>query len=46
MSGIDPDETHGDPACLLHRVCPRCGALADEEQPAVCLRCGATEFGD
>jgi ribosomal protein S27AE len=45
MSEIEPTEPQGDPACRLHRVCPECGALADEERPTVCLRCGATEFG-
>ncbi|WP_166486429.1 hypothetical protein [Blastococcus saxobsidens] len=31
----------GDPACWLHRVCPACGGLADEDPPTRCPRCGA-----
>jgi hypothetical protein len=34
----------GEPACLLARVCPECGRLADEDPPAVCPGCGS-EFG-
>jgi hypothetical protein len=30
----------GDPACWLHRVCPACGRLADEEPPTRCAACG------
>ena len=46
VSEIDPPEVQGDPVCWLHRVCQNCGALADEERPTVCLRCGSTEFGE
>jgi hypothetical protein len=31
----------GDPACWLHRVCPACGRLADEDPPTRCTSCGA-----
>ncbi|RBY77614.1 MarR family transcriptional regulator [Geodermatophilus sp. TF02-6] len=30
----------GDPACWLHRVCPACGRLADEDPPTRCAACG------
>jgi uncharacterized protein YeaO (DUF488 family) len=33
-------DSGGDPACWLPRVCPECGALADGEPPASCPRCG------
>lgn len=47
MSDYVPEtETGGDPVCWLHRVCKQCGALSDDEQPTVCLRCGSSEFGD
>jgi uncharacterized protein YeaO (DUF488 family) len=36
-----PDERGGDPACLLHRVCPRCGSVADAGPPGTCQQCGA-----
>lgn len=29
----------GDSACWLHRVCPHCDAIADEDPPAECPRC-------
>ncbi|MFF4643435.1 cupin domain-containing protein [Streptomyces sp. NPDC001389] len=30
----------GEPACLLHRVCPACGRLAAESAARYCSRCG------
>lgn len=36
-----PDDEGGDPACWLHRVCPACGRLADEDRPTRCPACGA-----
>ncbi|MFH8612644.1 cupin domain-containing protein [Streptomyces sp. NPDC018029] len=30
----------GEPACLLERVCPRCGRLAGERDARYCARCG------
>ncbi|MEV0991781.1 hypothetical protein [Streptomyces sp. NPDC049949] len=30
----------GEPACLLHLVCPDCGRLADERGARTCSRCG------
>jgi DNA-binding MarR family transcriptional regulator len=30
----------GDPACWLHRVCPACGRLADDDPPTRCPACG------
>ncbi|KOU25424.1 hypothetical protein ADK52_12555 [Streptomyces sp. WM6372] len=31
----------GEPACLLHLVCPDCGRLATERGARSCSRCGA-----
>ncbi|MDT0379417.1 hypothetical protein RM572_11625 [Streptomyces sp. DSM 42041] len=31
----------GEPACMLDRVCPACGRLADAAPPTTCPRCGA-----
>jgi len=40
--GHDADEDRpGDPACLLRRVCPACGAVADADPPTVCPQCHA-----
>ena len=36
----DPQDRPGDPACLLPRVCQACGAVADEDPPAICPQCG------
>ncbi|MFF4104987.1 hypothetical protein [Streptomyces sp. NPDC001903] len=30
----------GEPACLLHLVCPDCGRLADHRGARSCSRCG------
>jgi hypothetical protein len=35
------DDRPGDPACLLRRVCPACGAVADADPPTVCPQCHA-----
>jgi uncharacterized protein YeaO (DUF488 family) len=32
-------ERGGDPACWLHRVCPRCGEMAESDPPTTCPRC-------
>ena len=32
-------ERGGDPACWLHRVCPRCGEMAEADPPTTCPRC-------
>jgi rubrerythrin len=37
-----PEPLGGEPACLLDRVCPECGRLADAAPPTTCPRCGAT----
>jgi hypothetical protein len=37
----DPEDRPGDPACLLPRVCPACGAVADEDPPTTCPQCGS-----
>ncbi|WP_461145406.1 hypothetical protein [Salinifilum aidingensis] len=31
----------GDPACWLALLCPECGAVAEQEPPTRCARCGA-----
>jgi hypothetical protein len=36
------DDVPGDPACWLCRVCPACGAMADEDPPTICPQCRAT----
>ena len=37
---MDPGEDRpGDPVCLLRRVCPACGAVADADPPTVCPQC-------
>lgn len=48
-SGCGPDDTTtartpaepegGDSACWLHRICPHCDAVADEDPPTTCPRC-------
>ncbi|WP_035803115.1 hypothetical protein [Kitasatospora mediocidica] len=38
----DEPEYGGEPACLLDRVCPDCGALTEHSPPTRCPRCGAT----
>lgn len=40
------DDEAGEPACLLHRVCPSCGRLAASEPPVTCEACGALVPGD
>jgi rubrerythrin len=35
------DDLPGDPACLLRRVCQRCGSVADEDPPTTCPTCHA-----
>ena len=37
----DPEDQPGDPVCWLPRVCQACGALADEDPPTTCRRCGS-----
>jgi hypothetical protein len=39
-AGGEP-ERPGDPACLLRRVCPACGSVADEDPPTTCPQCHA-----
>lgn len=36
----DPEDRPGDPACLLRRVCPACGAVAPTDPPTTCPDCG------
>ncbi|GAA0288165.1 hypothetical protein GCM10010302_28150 [Streptomyces polychromogenes] len=35
-----PPAEGGEPACLLHRVCPACGRLAEDPSPYHCAHCG------
>ena len=35
-----PEESGGEAACALHRVCEACGALEDGPPAPVCPRCG------
>lgn len=36
----DTQDRPGDPACLLRRVCPACGTVADSDPPVTCQQCG------
>jgi rubrerythrin len=31
----------GEPVCLMHRLCPACGGLANEDPPTTCPHCGS-----
>ena len=35
------DEQGGEGPCLMARVCPECGRLADEDPPTRCENCQA-----
>lgn len=35
----DEEDRPGDPVCLLRRVCPACGAVADADPPTTCPSC-------
>jgi hypothetical protein len=37
----DAPAPESEPVCLLNRVCPECGRVADEEPPTRCAACGA-----
>ena len=39
------EDTPGDPACWLRRVCPACGTLANADPPTSCPRCHAAISG-
>jgi predicted amidophosphoribosyltransferase len=45
MTGDTEPERPGDPVCLLRRVCPACGAVADEDPPTICPQCHAELTG-
>jgi len=36
-----PERVGGEPVCLMHRLCPECGGLADEDPPTRCPHCQA-----
>ncbi len=39
-TGSGPGEDRpGDPVCLLRRVCPTCGGVADTDPPTTCPHC-------
>ncbi len=44
--GRGGDDEGGDPACFLHRVCPACGRVADEDPPTTCRACGEELSGE
>jgi hypothetical protein len=44
-AATEPAEEGGEPACWLHRLCPECDAVQDDERPARCWRCGAALAG-
>lgn len=35
----------GEPACLMHRLCPTCGRVTDEDPPTRCPHCNAVVEG-
>ena len=45
QAGGGEPERPGDPVCLLRRVCPACGAVADEDPPTRCPQCHAELTG-
>jgi rRNA maturation endonuclease Nob1 len=38
---VEPVDEGGESVCWLHRVCPACGRIADEDPPTTCPGCGA-----
>lgn len=43
---MDPEDEGGDPACWLHRVCPSCGRLCEEDPVTTCAGCGSVLYQD
>jgi rubrerythrin len=41
-----PEPEGGEAVCWLHRVCPECGRLVEEEPPTRCPDCGAAVPAD
>lgn len=41
LPGGDVPDAVGEPACLLARLCPECGAMPEGDPTAPCWRCGA-----
>jgi rubrerythrin len=39
-------EPESEPVCLLARVCPECGRVADREPPTRCAACGSLITAD
>ncbi|HEY6279030.1 MAG TPA: hypothetical protein VIX86_22180 [Streptosporangiaceae bacterium] len=46
LAAQDEPDLPGDPACLLRRVCPACGSVADADPPVICPNCHAEITGD
>jgi rubrerythrin len=40
------EDRPGDPACWLKLVCPRCGAVAEDDPPTRCPQCHAEITGE
>jgi uncharacterized protein YeaO (DUF488 family) len=40
-AGTGDEDTPGDPACWLRRVCPSCGGVAAADPPTTCPQCHA-----
>lgn len=38
MTGVPREDDGGEPACLLHLVCPDCGLVLDDPE-SPCSRC-------
>jgi ribosomal protein S27AE len=39
-------QPESEPVCLLHRVCPECGRVAEHDPPTRCAECGAAIVDD
>lgn len=39
QAGPAEEDRPGDAPCLLRRVCPACGAVADHDPPVTCPQC-------
>ncbi len=46
LERVEPVDEGGESVCWLHRVCPACGRLADEDPPTRCPACGAELPGE
>lgn len=39
---VEEGPVGGEPACLMHRLCPSCGRPADQDPPTRCPHCHTT----